>query len=154
MTRQRSTGAAGKVSLRVGQPFNPFGLFNGIWIPEVLVRAKGISPGAKLVYGRLARYAGRGGDCYPAVSTVASEVGLKARQTQRYLAELEGMELIRRVPRISGSGQGSNVYVFLWHALLEGAMNKHAPTGVPEMQAKSEIGLGEGPAMVRSCDRR
>ena len=59
MSRQRSPSAAGQVSLQVGQPFNPFKLFNGIYIPEALVRAKGISAGAKLAYGRLTRYAGR-----------------------------------------------------------------------------------------------
>jgi hypothetical protein len=53
MTRQRSTSAAGYVSLEVGDPFNPFRLFNGIFIPEALVRESGISVGAKVTYGRL-----------------------------------------------------------------------------------------------------
>lgn len=72
MSRQRSTTAAEKVSLRVGQPFNPFGLFHGIWILEAMVRAKCISAGAKITYGRLARYAGPDGNCYPSVPTLAS----------------------------------------------------------------------------------
>ena len=53
MKRERSKGAAARLSLQVGQPFNPFGLFNGIFIPEQLMRAKGISMGAKVTYGRL-----------------------------------------------------------------------------------------------------
>lgn len=48
--------------LCIGQPFNPFGLFNGIFVPESLVKFKDISPGAKLAYGRLARYAGQDGN--------------------------------------------------------------------------------------------
>ena len=63
MSRQRSPSAVGVVSLQIGQPFNPFKLFTGIFIPEALVRAKGVSPGAKLTYGRLSRYAGQDGSC-------------------------------------------------------------------------------------------
>jgi hypothetical protein len=49
----------------MGEPFNPFGLFNRIFVPEALVRAKGISPGAKLTDRRLARYVGQGGNHHP-----------------------------------------------------------------------------------------
>ena len=51
--------------MNIGQPFYPFRLFTGIFIREELVRAKGISSGTKLAYGRLARYAGQDGRCYP-----------------------------------------------------------------------------------------
>jgi hypothetical protein len=78
------------LALQIGQPFNPFGLFTGIFIPDALVRSKTLSAGAKLIYGRLARYAGQDGECHPAVRTLASEIGMSTRQTQNYLAELEG----------------------------------------------------------------
>jgi hypothetical protein len=61
MSGQRSASAAGHVSLACGQPFNPFRVFNGIFKTEALVRAKGISAGAKMSYGRLTRYAGENG---------------------------------------------------------------------------------------------
>ena len=121
-----------RVSLQVGQSFNPFGLFLGIWIPEALLRAAGISPGAKLIYGRLMRYAGPDGNCYPAVPTLASEVAISVRQTQKYLAELERCGLIRRIPRISESGQTSNSYLFLWHPLFEEGVTKTTPEGVTD----------------------
>jgi CTP-dependent riboflavin kinase len=95
-------------------------LFAGIFIPEALVRFKGLSAGAKLAYGRLARYAGQDGDCFPAVATLASEIGVSARQAQRYLSELEKRKLIRRFGRIFERGQASNEYEFLWHALFTG----------------------------------
>jgi hypothetical protein len=133
---QRPKRVAAAAPLEVGQPFNPFGLFNGIWIPEALVKAKGISPGAKIVYGRLTRYAGPDGNCYPAVPTLAAEVGLSVRQTQNYLAELTREELVRRIPRISGSGQTSNAYVFLWHPLLAEGVKKAAPEGVKDPAPK------------------
>jgi hypothetical protein len=133
MSRQRSTSAAGKVSLQVGQPFNPFGLFNGIFIPDALVRAKGVSPGAKLAYGRLARYAGQDGNCYPAVPTLAAEIGMSVRQTQYYLAELERNKLTRRITRLSKSGQSSNAFEFLWHPLFEAGVKETAPEGVQDV---------------------
>jgi hypothetical protein len=119
-------------SLEVGQPFNPFGLFNGIWIPEVLVKAKGISAGAKIIYGRLARYAGPIGNCYPSVPTLAAQVAMSVRQTQKYLAELVAFELVRRVPRVFDSGQTSNSYVFLWHPIFALAVNEASPGGVTD----------------------
>jgi hypothetical protein len=121
--------------MEFGQPFNPFGLFTGIFIPEGLARANGVSPGAKLAYGRLVRYGGQDGKCYPSVSTLASEIGVRERQAQRYLAELEHAKLIRRVRRVAGGrGQTSNAYQFLWHSLLDAGMKKAAQgEGVSDM---------------------
>jgi hypothetical protein len=81
-------------------------LFTGIFIPEALVRSGLVSAGAKLAYGRLARYAGQDGMCFPAVDTLAEEVGVCGRQVQKYLAELE--KLIRRRARFSDGAQTSN----------------------------------------------
>jgi hypothetical protein len=119
--------------MQVGQPFNPFRLFTGIFIPEGLVRTNGISPGAKLTYGRLVRYAGQNGECFPAVPTLAAEIGVSVRQTQYYLAELERVKLIRRVTRLSDSGQTSNAYQFLWHSLLGAPVKEIAPGGVQDI---------------------
>jgi hypothetical protein len=65
--------------IRVGQPFNPFRLFTGIFIPEALAQSKVVSPGAKMAYGRLARYAGQDGKCFPAVETLGQEIGVCSR---------------------------------------------------------------------------
>lgn len=106
--------------MTIGEPFNPRGLFNGIWIPEALLKAKSLSLGAKVVYGRLQRYAGENGLCYPAMDTLASEIGLEIRQTRRYISELEEFGLIRRVKRFHEEhhAQTSNVYQFLGHVIF------------------------------------
>ena len=132
-------------TLQVGQAFNPFGLFTGIFIPDALVRSMTISAGAKLTYGRLARYAGQDGNCYPAVPTLAAEIGMSTRQTHNYLAELERHKLIRRVCRFAGRAQTSNAFQFLWHVLLEEGVKKAAPEGVQD----SAPGGG-----ARSCTQR
>ena len=93
----------------VGQSFNPYRLFTGICIPEALVRSQQISAGAKLAYGRLARYAGQNGLCHPCMHTLGCEIGVGERQTQKYLAELVRNQLIRREPRFgSDRRQTSN----------------------------------------------
>ena len=75
MPSESSGNGAKGVRLKPGQRFNPFGMFNGIFIPGALMRAKGISLGAKVTYGRLARYAGQNGNCYPSVKKLATELG-------------------------------------------------------------------------------
>jgi len=123
MPEQRSTSAAGNVSLQVGQPFNPFGLFNGVWVPECITRCRWLSGGAKLAWARLARYAGRDGRCYPTMKTLGQEIGVGERQAQKYIAELERHGLVRRALRYVNRAQTSNGFEFLWHELFEGGVN-------------------------------
>jgi Helix-turn-helix domain len=118
----------------VGQPFNPYKLFPGILIPEPVCKYKGLSPGAKLIYGRLIRYAGENGAAYPSISTLGSEIGIGETQTRGYIRELEKQLFIEvdrenRHFRRDGSG-GSNGYVFLWHTAFlgeQGALRKTPP---------------------------
>lgn len=94
-------------------------MFYCLFVPEGLARCTSVSPGAKLAWGRLARYAGRNGKCYPTMKTLGKEIGVGERQAQKYVAELEREKLIRRVKRFSGRGQTSNEFEFLWHAIFE-----------------------------------
>ena len=106
-----------------GQPFNPFGLFYGVFIPEALVRFRNISPGAKLCWGRLARYKGEFGKCYPSQDALASELGVSERNVRRYIEELRSSGLIRKVRR---GLQLNNEYEFLWHEIFEGTERTHS----------------------------
>jgi hypothetical protein len=98
-------------------------MFNGLFIPEGLARYPGVSAGAKLAWGRLARYAGEDGRCYPTVKTLAGEIGVGERQGQKYLAELERAHLIRRVRRFERRAQTSNEFEFLWHEIFAQGVN-------------------------------
>ena len=118
--------------LSLGQPFNPFRLFHGVFIPEALVRSGLVSAGAKLAYGRLCRYAGENGRCFPAVGTLAGEIGVSDRQAQRYLAELERANLIRRFGRFVDGGQVSNDVEFLWHDMFEAGVTDLSGAGVTD----------------------
>ena len=109
--------------LELGEPFNPYKLFTGVFIPDALVRTPQISAGAKLAYGRLSRYAGEDGDCHPSVKTLARELGIKERQAQRYLSELQANGLVRSFPRFKAPNvRDTNGFVFLWHKIFVGSI--------------------------------
>src|SRR4051794_39338921 len=100
----------------IGEPFNPFGRFNISPIPEAISRYRSLSPGAKLIYGRLCRYAGEDGKAYPSVGTLGDECGLSGNQARRYIRELKAVKLIE-TKACSG---GTNHYSFLWHPAFNG----------------------------------
>ena len=100
-----------------GQPFIPHKVFpTGVFLPDVLLANPKLSLGAKLLWARLARYAGTDGACFPALGTLAADLGCSERQIQRYVAELV------RARYLAGRQRGfnrSNFYQFLWHPALE-----------------------------------
>ena len=104
------------LALRIGQAFNPYKLFTGICIPEALVRYRGLSCGAKIAYGRLARYAGENGRCFPSIPTLATEIGIGATQARTYVHELSEKRFIVIEERPGSSG----IYKFLWHEAFAG----------------------------------
>jgi hypothetical protein len=134
-------------------------MFNGLFIPEGLVRCDWICAGAKLAWGRLARYAGEDGRCYPTVKTLAAEIGVGERQGRRYLAELERFGLIRRIERFADRAQTSNGYEFLWHELFERGVthptgegvSDPSPRGVTDVSAK-ESQIEESHSEERKTD--
>jgi len=106
-------------ALRAGEPFNPTHLFSGVFVPDVLLRYRGLSPTEKFIWARLARYGGDNGFAFPSVPTLAGELGLSDRQVQRGLAALERERFIRRDLRKTEKGDyTSTVYVFLLHPIF------------------------------------
>src|SRR5579863_5227286 len=111
-------------------------MFTGLFIPEALARCPWISAGAKLAWGRLARYAGADGQCYPTVRVLGAEIGVGERQTQKYLVELEKFSLIRRQNCFAGRAQTSNTFEFLWHEMFEEGVNDRSGEGVNDHSPK------------------
>jgi hypothetical protein len=118
--RDASPSAKQQAVPSVGQPFNPYKRFPGAQIPEAICRYKGLSPGAKLAYGRLARFAGEDGECWPAVETVGREVGVGKTQARTYLHELRDKHFIAIEPRLGTS----DVFTFLWHEAFAGEIGQ------------------------------
>lgn len=107
-----------KINKKIGERFNPYKTFNGVFIPEAIVSipVKKLSQGAKLAYGRLCRYAGKNGLAYPRRETLAEEIGCKVRQVDSYLNQLKRFGLLEAV-RI-GLGK-PNEYYFIWHEIFD-----------------------------------
>lgn len=105
--------------MQVGDQFNPYRMFTGIFIPNVILSYEKISLGAKVCYGRLCQYAGENGYAYPSHQTLADELGVSRRMAQRYLKELEQDGLIKVIHRKNNNTYTSNVYQFTWHKIFE-----------------------------------
>ena len=77
-------------------------------VPNFVLESDEISPGAKLVYAMLLKYAWQNGFCFPGQEALARDMGCGRRSVIRFMKELTGrgfMEITRR-------GQGkTNVYV-------------------------------------------
>jgi hypothetical protein len=107
--------------MKVGQIYNPYRMFVGMFIPNDLAKNRKLSFGAKMIFGRLCQYAGEKGECFPAMDTLANEVGIQKNQCIKYVKELERMNLIR-IERPTGKDKlfhKTNRYYFLWNELFD-----------------------------------
>ena len=102
-----------------GESYNPWRIFVGCFIPNVITRSTELSSTAKLVFGKLCQFAGENGKAYPSYSTLAREVGVKQRQAIRAVKELVVFGLIRPVKQNRpDGGSTSNIYEFIWHDIF------------------------------------
>lgn len=100
--------------LVVGQRFNPYWRFRRVSvIPNELMGYPDLSPSAKLLWARLAQYAGKDGKAYPSIAALADDLNLKERQVQNLLADLKKKGFIE-----SRKGPRNNSYYFLLHSCL------------------------------------
>src|SRR5438105_3877943 len=103
-------------AMRIGSPFNPYKVFQGVFAPYWILEHRGIGSGAKLCYIRLLGFAGKDARCYPSLETLGRSLGVSDRQARDYVKELERAGLIAAEQR---GLRRTNVYFFLWTAELE-----------------------------------
>ena len=76
-------------------------------VPNHVLTSPKVSPGAKLVYAMLLRYAWQNDSCYPGQKRLAKDMGASERSVRTYLGELERQQFIE----VRRRGQGrSNLY--------------------------------------------
>jgi helix-turn-helix protein len=76
-------------------------------VPNFVLQSSAISPGAKLAYAMLLRYAWQNDFCFPGQERLAADMGVAKRSVITYLQELEQAKFIE----IERRGQGkSNIY--------------------------------------------
>lgn len=102
--------------MRVGAPFNPYRVFQGVFAPYWLLEHRGISTGAKLCYIRLLGFAGKDARCYPSLEKLDKGLGVSDRQARDYVKELERAGLIAVEQR---GLRKTNIYLFLWTTELD-----------------------------------
>jgi hypothetical protein len=80
------------------------------WLLQVSIQL--ISPGAKILYGRLSQWASSSGIAYRSISQLAIEMGCSERSAEEYLRELKTVKLIGTYHPQAG---GLNHYEFYDH---------------------------------------
>src|SRR6516165_5637618 len=74
-------------TMRIGSPFNPYKVFQGVFAPYWILEHRGIGTGAKLCYIRLLGFAGKDARCYPSLETLGKSLGASERQARDYVKE-------------------------------------------------------------------
>lgn len=104
-----------------GERFNPYGL-HAVRVPLGLVSYRGLSWGAKVLYGRMALHLGRPDSrkarfpvCNPGEKRLAVEMGVSEDVVERWLAELVQEKFMERRRRRRMNAE----WVFLPHPCLE-----------------------------------
>ncbi|MBF0481710.1 MAG: helix-turn-helix domain-containing protein [Desulfovibrionaceae bacterium] len=113
-----STSAPKNASRR----FVPWKMFVGAFVPNCILRFPGLSDSAKLLWGRLAQFAGKDGACHPSQSCLAEKLGKSTRQVRNLLLELVNKEFLEREapnPKERGKFERTRYY-FLWHPIFDG----------------------------------
>ncbi|WP_158551402.1 helix-turn-helix domain-containing protein [Rhodohalobacter sp. SW132] len=74
--------------------FNPYRLFHGVFIPDWLLNCESCPSKAKLLYGYLAKRAGKSGDCFPGQKDIAMNLNCSTRHVRTLLDKLVELDLI------------------------------------------------------------
>jgi len=106
--------------MQSGMRFIPYQQFVGLFIPNVLAQCPFLGSNAKLVWGRLAQFAGADGICYPNKGTIAFELGCSEKTIARGIKELCDAGFLESEPRYDPitKARKSNKYYFLWHEIF------------------------------------
>ncbi len=124
-----------------GERFIPWRRFTGIIIPDPVMRS-GLSLGAKVCYGVLARFAGQDGHCFPTMRTIGAFIGVCERQAKSYIQELAREGFISRQQR--GKAR-SNQYDFLRHGAFDGQESARMKGSILPGEGKDSAHIRESP---------
>ena len=76
-------------------------------VPNHILESRKLSPGAKLAYAMLLKYAWQNDFCFPGQDSLAADMGVSRQSANTYIKELEKKDFIA----IKRQGQGKpNIY--------------------------------------------
>lgn len=126
----------------IGEPVNPGTFLCGLVPLGVLSNPK-LSHGAKLLYGRLALYAGKNGECFPWNKTLAEDLGgVSDDCISRWLGELRKAGLM--TTRFNGPGRPPDHTLRMHPSLLESVKKVQDSA---EMRTQAD----QGPLTPQNC---
>ncbi len=123
---------------------NPYRMFQGIFIPNGVLRLRDLSQSAKLMLGRLFQYAGKDGKCYPSIEKLSLEIGIKVRQGKAVIGELETYGLIE-VVRPTGRDKllhKCNSYFFIDHPCYHDPVPNKPTNEIPPSEGDKQCTSG------------
>jgi biotin operon repressor len=91
-------------------------------VPNHVLVSNKVSPGAKLAYAMLLKYAWQDDYCYPGQERLAKDMGVTDRSVRTYLQELEAEKFIN----IKRQGQG-NTNLYMLNLRPSGTDRKNFP---------------------------
>ncbi len=141
------------LNVQVGSVFAPFKKFRGFFLPDPIMYNTALSSSARLTYAALCRYAGKKTHCWPALDTLAAQIGVSRRQMCNIIDILVEAKYIRKEARPGKSTR----YWMLWHESFNqpARQPKKTPAAPP---AKSPAKTGDEtdctPTHEADCTRR
>lgn len=142
---------------------NPYKQFQGAFLPNAIMECLDLSQSAKLMWARLAQYAGKDGRCFPSIEQLGDDIGLSRSAARKVLSELQdkGFILVRHATGKDRLMHKTSEYFFLDHPVFHEWKKVHSggpEIGPSEESAKvtsggSENGPSlEGPKMDRPIE--
>lgn len=117
-------------------------------MPLSLMAWDGVSSTAKLVWSRIAHYAGRDGVAYASLRRLAKDVGRSQSATEKAIKQLVDAGLVQKKP---GTGRTTTRYELLFHEIFKGEPVKTMDSDAPQLR----VVKNDDPAQsggVKNCD--
>ena len=116
--------------MKIGQTFNPRGMFKGLFMPEALNADKRLTTADKLCWAAIFKHLGDNPRAWPGIRTIAKETGLSQKQVTRSMKKLDELGYIEKsVPTGTDRLRHKTTrYALLWHKTFEEAMIRHVPS--------------------------
>jgi len=107
----RPTAISSLVESRVSlilEGFDPISSLGFTQIPNAILQHRDLSPGAKITYSMLLKYAWEKDKCFPGQDRLADDIGISKRSVITYLKEIEAIGYLETKRR----GRGlTNIYI-------------------------------------------
>ncbi len=99
------------MKVKDGIPFNPYGLFHGIFIPNGIKKSnKRLTTTAKLLMGQLLHYSGKNGKAFPSRKKLCEDLEISMSALDRAIKLLKKEKFIKTFQKDT---QSPSTYIFL-----------------------------------------